>query len=149
MDLGETYLNDHGCKDFIQAISSVMKNDLHKQITSRRTFLFSLMADQAVDSGVIEEEILFIRTLENGLVQNRYATIQPVENSDANGVLTSIGKGLHDIGVNNWKDGLVACVTWCICYDWSEKWYCCKTETGCTMAYWDSLCGTQVRISNS
>ena len=48
--------------DFIQAISSVMKNDLHKQIISRRPFFFSLMADQADDSGVIEEEILFIQT---------------------------------------------------------------------------------------
>ena len=34
LDLGETYLNDHGCKEFIQAISSVMRNDLNNMITA-------------------------------------------------------------------------------------------------------------------
>ena len=32
VDLGETYLNDHRCKEFIQSISSVMKSDLHLQL---------------------------------------------------------------------------------------------------------------------
>ena len=105
VDLGETYLNDHRCKEFIQSISSVMKSDFHLQITSRRPFFFSCMADQAVE----EEEIIFIRTVENGLAVNKYATIQGVEKSDANGVLASIVNGFEDIGINNWKDGLVAC----------------------------------------
>ena len=78
LNLGETYLNDHRCKEFIQAISSVMKNDLHSQITSRRPFLFSCIANQAVDCGVIEEEIIFIRIVENGLAVNKYAAIQGV-----------------------------------------------------------------------
>lgn len=108
LDLGETYLNDHRCKEFIQSISTVMKNDLHNQITIRQPFFFSCMSDQAVDFGVIEEEIVFIRTLENGLAVNKYATIQRVEKSDANGVLASIVNGFEDIGINNWKDGLVA-----------------------------------------
>lgn len=45
---------------------------------------FSCMSDQAVDFGVIEEEIVFIRTLENGLAVNKYVTKQRVEKSDAN-----------------------------------------------------------------
>ena len=109
VDLEETYLNDHRCKEFIQSISSVMKSHLHLQITSRQPFSFSCMADQAVDCGVIEEEIIFIRTVENGLAVNKYATIQGVVKSDANGVLASIVNGFEDIGINNWKDGLVAC----------------------------------------
>lgn len=78
LDLGETYLNDHRCKEFIQSISTVMKNDLHNQITSRQPFFFSCRSDQAVDFGVIEKEIVFIRTLENGLAVNKYAMIQQV-----------------------------------------------------------------------
>ena len=66
LDLGETYLNDHRCKEFIQAISSVMKNDLHSQIR-RRPLFFSIMADQAFGCGVIQEEIIFLRNLESGL----------------------------------------------------------------------------------
>ena len=106
LDLGETYLNDHRCKEFIQAISSVMKNDLHHQVTSKRPSFFSCMADQAVDFGVIEEEIVFIRTLENGLAINKYATIQGVKKSDANGVLASIVNGFEDVGINSWEDSL-------------------------------------------
>ena len=110
VDLGETYLNDHRYKEFIQSISSVMKSDLHLQITSRRPLFFSCMADQAVDCGVIEEEIIFIQTVENGLAVNKYAMIQGVEKSDANGVLArGLEDGFEDIGINNWKDGLVAC----------------------------------------
>ena len=60
LDQGETYLNDHRCKEFIQAISSVLRNDLNNMITARRPFFFSCMADQAVDCGVIEEQIIFI-----------------------------------------------------------------------------------------
>ena len=67
------------------------------------------MADQAVDFGDIEEEIVFIRTLENGLAINKYATIQGVKKSDANGVLASIVNGFEDVGINSWKDSLVAC----------------------------------------
>jgi len=38
LDLGETYLNDHRCKEFIQSISTVMKNDLHNQIQPGNLF---------------------------------------------------------------------------------------------------------------
>ena len=65
-----TLINDHLCKEFIQANSSVIKNDLHCQITNGRPFFFSFMAGQAVDCGVIEEEIIFIRIVENGLAVN-------------------------------------------------------------------------------
>ena len=51
------------------------------------------MADQAVDCGVIEEESIYIRTVENGLAVNKFARIQNVEKSDANEVRASIVKG--------------------------------------------------------
>lgn len=79
-------LNDHQCKEFVQAISSVIKNDLNDQVTAKQP----CMADQAVDCGVIEEQIIFIRTLENGLAVNKYATIQGLVKSDADSVLVSI-----------------------------------------------------------
>ena len=66
------------------------------------------MADQAVDCGVIEEEIIFIRIVENGLAVNQYATIQGVKKSDTNGVLGSVLNGFEDVGINSWKDSLVA-----------------------------------------
>ena len=108
VDLGETYLNDHRCKEFIQAISLVMKNGLQSQTSSKLPFFFSCVTDQAVDCGVIEEEIIFIQIVENGLAVNKYATIQGVKKSDANGVLASVVNGFEDVGINSWKDGLVA-----------------------------------------
>ena len=40
---------------------------------------------------------------------NKYATIQGVEKSDADGVLVSIVNGFKHVGINNWREGLVAC----------------------------------------
>ena len=65
-----TLINDHRCKEFIQAISLVMKNGLQSQTSSKLPFFFSCVTDQAVDCGVIEEEMIFIRIVENGLAVN-------------------------------------------------------------------------------
>ena len=52
---------------------------------------------------------MLIRTLENGLAVNKQATIQGVEKSDADSVLVSIVNGFKHVGINNWREGLVAC----------------------------------------
>ena len=39
---------------------------------------------------------------------NKCATIQGVKKFDANGVLASVVNGFEDVGINSWKDGLVA-----------------------------------------
>lgn len=67
------------------------------------------MADQTVDWGVIEEEIMFIQTLKNGLAVNNYVTIQGVEKSDVDGVLASIENGFKHVAISNWREGLVVC----------------------------------------
>lgn len=74
-ELGEIYLNDYRCKEFVQVILFVIKNDFNDQVIVRRFFFFFCMVDQVVDCGVIEEEIIFIRIFENGLVVNKYVTI--------------------------------------------------------------------------
>ena len=109
LDLGETYLNDHRCKEFIQSISTVAMNDLHNQITGRQPLSsLACLTKQSTSALLMKTEIVFMRTLENGLAVNKYATIQRVEKSDANGVLASIVNGFENIGINNGKDGLVA-----------------------------------------
>lgn len=83
-----------------------MKNNLNYQVTVRRPFFFSCIADQAVDWGAIEGEIIFIRTLENVLAVNKYATIQSVEKCDTDGVLATIVNGFKHVVINKWR-GLV------------------------------------------
>ena len=55
VDLGETYLTRSACTDFIDHISSVIKDDLADNLKGCN--VFSLMIDGSTDHGVIEEAI--------------------------------------------------------------------------------------------
>ena len=67
------------------------------------------MADGSTDSGVVEQELLFVRFLDNGLPVNRFLTVESVKHADADGILHAIGNGFNYASVvnNYWKDGLV------------------------------------------
>ena len=48
LSLGETYINDKGCRVFIEAIDGVMKED-ESQLVNKQHFL-SVMADSGTDT---------------------------------------------------------------------------------------------------
>ena len=106
LDLGETYLNGHRCKKIIQAISSVMRNDLNNMITARLPFLFSCMRIGQLTMALLKKKSYLYA---NGLAVNKDATVQGVEKSDADGVKASIVNGFKHVGINNWREGLVVC----------------------------------------
>ncbi|XP_078370797.1 zinc finger protein 862-like [Oculina patagonica] len=65
VELGETYLSRSACTDFIDHISSVMKDDLAENL--KDCHFFSLMIDGSTDHGVIEEAIMYVRYLDKSL----------------------------------------------------------------------------------
>ena len=65
VDLGETYLTRSACTDFIDHISSVMKDDLKDKLMDCN--FFSVMIDGSTDHGVIEEAIMYVRYLEKSV----------------------------------------------------------------------------------
>ena len=62
VELGETYLTRSACTEFIDHISSVMKDDLAVKL--KECPFFSVMLDGSTDHGVIEEAIMYVRYLE-------------------------------------------------------------------------------------
>ena len=65
VELGETYLTRSACTEFIEHISSVMKEDLADKL--KECNFFSLMIDGSTDHGVIEEAIMYVRYLEKSV----------------------------------------------------------------------------------
>lgn len=107
VELGKTYFNDHACKNFIESSAEILKADLSEKLNNASPRFFSAMADGSTDSGVVEQELLFVRFLYNGLPVNRFLTVQSVKHADADGILHAIGNGFNYASVVNWKDGLV------------------------------------------
>lgn len=65
VELGEIYLSRSACTDFIDHISSVMKDDLADDL--KDSHFFSLIIDGSTDHGVIEEAIMYVRHLDKSL----------------------------------------------------------------------------------
>ena len=65
VELGETYLTRSACTDFIDHISSVMKEDLAEKL--KGCHFFSVMLDGSTDLGVIEEVIIYVRYLDKSV----------------------------------------------------------------------------------
>ena len=107
VDLGNTYFNDHACKNFIESSAEILKADLSEKLNNASPRFFSAMADGSTDSGIIEQELLFVRYLNNGLPVNRFLTVQSVKHANADGILQAIDNGFNYANVINWKDGLV------------------------------------------
>lgn len=107
VELGNTYFNDHACRNFIESSAEILKADLSEKLNNASPRFFSAMADGSTDSGIIEQELLFVRFLDNGLPVNRFLTVQSVKHANADGILQAIDNGFNYANVINWKDGLV------------------------------------------
>ena len=70
LSLGETYINDKGCRVFVEAIDGVMKEDESKQV-NKQCFI-SVMTDSGTDTSKKDHEIVYVSFLENGLPVNKY-----------------------------------------------------------------------------
>ena len=63
VSLGKTYINDHGCKDFISAISKVMEAELVDDLHNN---YFSILFDGSTSKSVVEKELVYCRFMKNG-----------------------------------------------------------------------------------
>ncbi|XP_070552471.1 zinc finger protein 862-like [Ptychodera flava] len=107
-EIGQTYFNDHACRAFIEAIADTMKEDLRNKV-SESTFL-STMCDGATDTSTSENELMYVRIIEAGLPQNKFLSIQALENANAEGILKSIDNGFQDglrLNGQQWRMKLV------------------------------------------
>ena len=79
VELGNTYFNDHACKNFIVSSAERFKADLSEKLNNASPGFFSAIADGSTDSGIVEQQLLFVRFLDNGLPVNIFLAVQPVQ----------------------------------------------------------------------
>lgn len=105
--LGETYLNDKRCREFIEAIAEIMELEGRDAINHFQPPFFSLMGDGGTDSSNKDLEVIYVRMLCNGKPVNKYLKIVELPNGTADGVNASFDQALFKV-VNDWRNGLVS-----------------------------------------
>ena len=90
VELGETYLNRSACTEFIDHISSVMKDNLADKL--KECPFFSVMIGGSTDHGVIEEPIMCVHYLEKstGRPVTMYLGIQEPKAGTGKGYLEAV-----------------------------------------------------------
>ena len=68
LSLGETYINDKGCRVFVEAIDGVMKEDESQQVNNQ--CFISVMADSGTDTSNKDLELVYVRFLLQMLMQS-------------------------------------------------------------------------------
>ncbi|CAG2240803.1 unnamed protein product [Mytilus edulis] len=94
LDMGNFYRSDNACR----RCEDAKENDLH---------FYSILIDGATDSSVTENELIYLRFVENGRPVNHYFSIEDVEKADAQGILKEIEGAFTRNGIPNWKDKLI------------------------------------------
>lgn len=82
-----------------------MRNDLTAVL--QQAHFLSVMCDAATDVAVIEQQIVYIRYLENGIARNKYLALEAVQHANAEGLLNAINKAFERAEVCDWKRKLV------------------------------------------
>ncbi|XP_063438155.1 zinc finger protein 862-like [Mytilus trossulus] len=68
---------------------------------------FTILIDGATDVSVTENELIYVRLLQDGIPANKYFSIEDVESADAAGVLNSINEAFDRHGLPDWKEKLI------------------------------------------
>ncbi|XP_022808200.1 zinc finger protein 862-like [Stylophora pistillata] len=104
--LGQTYRNDHGCKEFCKHISQVMKEEQAAIIKNAR--FLSVLADGSTDFSVTEEEIVYVRcALPSAETITFYVGLKEVPSAKAPGILHAI-ETVMDEKDEHWKEKLIS-----------------------------------------
>ena len=75
----------------------------------RDSKFLAVMSDGSTDKSVTEQEIVYVRMANKGLVQEHFVSIESVEKADAGSVLAAIETSMvHAAGQPDWKSKLVA-----------------------------------------
>ena len=107
--VSDTYANDKQCRVFMDFIAK----DLHFEMKSLYDGkFFAILSDGSTDTSNQEEEIVYIRFIDNGLPVTRFVTLKTMTKANAENLTQALMDTMSiDMG-QNWKEQLVAC-----CFD--------------------------------
>ena len=86
--LGDNYLSRKACARFVQSIAEDIKGDLRSSIKNSR--FVSILSDGSADKRIIEEEIVYVRFVEDGKPHTKLVSVESPKFVNAAGIMTAI-----------------------------------------------------------
>ena len=92
VETGKTYRNSESAKEFTKAIAQVERRSLASAVKTAK--FVSVLTDGSTDSAVCEQEMFFLRYVEDGMPVVKFAASVQVERSDSASILSVMQKAV-------------------------------------------------------
>ncbi|XP_057291390.1 zinc finger protein 862-like [Hydractinia symbiolongicarpus] len=102
---GESYKHERAAATFTEHIAKVDKENLGK--TLAKTRYYSLLNDGSTDTGICEQELVYVLYLHEGTALVKFLSIETPKCGDAPGILEAIDSAFQRIGILNFNQRLV------------------------------------------
>jgi len=109
LKIGETYTNDYQAKEFIHYIAEDVRRKMRARLSDVK--FISVMSDRSLDSAVIEEEIVYVRSASEGKIKVDFVGIKAVSKPDATSIVEAVCNVMESEVSTDWKSKLVAITT--------------------------------------
>ena len=96
-----TYINDKSARSFTQVRAETERANM-KRVIERNKFA-SILSDGATDCSVTENEIVYVRVCERGVVSVKFMCCMATEKADAKGILNALKRAVESIGLE-WEE---------------------------------------------
>ncbi|XP_052223803.1 zinc finger protein 862-like [Dreissena polymorpha] len=106
IDLGDTYINDKACVEFITHIAGCYFDDL-KKILHDSPFL-SIYCDGTTDNSNSEKECILVRAIDDFEPRNFFLKLVEPENTKADGILKAIDAAFDEFEMPDYKNKTIA-----------------------------------------
>lgn len=109
LEVGETYTNDYQAKVFVHYIAKEERRKMREKLSKSK--FISVMSDGSLDSAVMEEEIVFVRSAREGKVSVDFVGVKSVPKPDAISIADAVNFIMTNEISAEWKSKLVALTT--------------------------------------
>ncbi|CAL9685344.1 unnamed protein product [Knipowitschia caucasica] len=109
LKIGETYTNDHQAKEFIHYIAEDERRKMKARLSDGK--FISVMSDGSLDSAVMEEEMVYVRSASEGKVKVDFVGVKAVSKPDAAHIAEAVCSIMDSDVSTDWKNKLVAITT--------------------------------------
>ena len=104
--LHRRYINDYQAKEFIHYIAEDERRKMRARLSESK--FISVMSDGSLNSAVMEEEMIYIRSASEGKVKVDFVGVKAVSKPDATNIAEAVCSIMDSEVSTDWKDKLVA-----------------------------------------
>ncbi|XP_032364193.1 zinc finger protein 862 [Etheostoma spectabile] len=109
LKIGETYTNDYQAKEFIHYIAEDERRKMRARLSDGK--FISVMSDGSLDSAVMEEEMVYVRSASEGKAKVDFVGVKAVSKPDATNIAEAVCSIMESGVSTDWKNKLVAITT--------------------------------------